>query len=160
MVLACKAILPETNQESWKSREGRFIYASKKEAGSEIFQESHFQRAGSSCMSLVWPPPCNSDHQDYYMFSRGFLLTFTFHCYREGAISYVYVTFFNRYTLPETNIAPARKPSQKETIVFQPSIFRCYVSFREDILSHCIPKYLQRFFPFWFSALAFGVCLR
>ena len=37
--------------------------------------------------NLVWPPPCNSDHQDYYMFSRGFLLTFTFHCYREGAIS-------------------------------------------------------------------------
>ncbi len=38
-------------------------------------------------MILVWPPPCNSDHQDYYMFSRGFLLTFTFHWYREGAIS-------------------------------------------------------------------------
>ena len=39
---------------------------------------------------LIWPPPCNSDHQDYYMFSRGFLLTFTFHCYREGAISKSY----------------------------------------------------------------------
>ncbi len=38
-------------------------------------------------MTLIWPPPCNSDHQDYYMFSRGFLLTFTLHCYREGAIS-------------------------------------------------------------------------
>ena len=38
------------------------------------------------------PPPCNSDHQDYYMFSRGFLLTFTFHCYREGAIpNYIYI---------------------------------------------------------------------
>ena len=36
------------------------------------------------------PPPSNSDHKDYYMFSRGFLLTFTFHCYREGAISKVY----------------------------------------------------------------------
>ena len=37
-------------------------------------------------------------------------------------------------TLPETNIAPARKPGpQKETIIFQPSIFRCKlaVSFRE-----------------------------
>ncbi len=22
-------------------------------------------------ISLVWPPPCNSDHQDYYMFGRG-----------------------------------------------------------------------------------------
>ena len=32
---------------------------------------------------------------------------------------------------PETNIAPEIGPSQKETIVFQPSIFRCYVSFRE-----------------------------
>ena len=34
-------------------------------------------------------------------------------------------------TLPETNIAPENRPSQKETIVFQPSIFRGYVSFRE-----------------------------
>ena len=34
-------------------------------------------------------------------------------------------------TLPETNIAPENRHSQKETIVFQPSIFRCYVSFRE-----------------------------
>ena len=39
---------------------------------------------------LIWPPPCNSDHQDYDMFSRGFLLTLTFHCYREGAISKLY----------------------------------------------------------------------
>ncbi len=31
-------------------------------------------------------------------------------------------------TFPETNIAPENKPSQKEMIVFQPSIFRCYVS--------------------------------
>ena len=36
-------------------------------------------------------------------------------------------------TLPETNIAPTRKPSQKEKCVFQPSIFRCYVNFREGI---------------------------
>ena len=48
---------------------------------------------------LIWPPPCNSDHQDYYMFSRGFLLTFTFHCYREGAISNIYI-----YTEVYTNI--------------------------------------------------------
>ena len=27
------------------------------------------------------------------MFSRGFLLTFTFHCYREGAISKIYPLF-------------------------------------------------------------------
>ncbi len=40
---------------------------------------------------MIWPPPYNSDHQDYYMFSRGFLLTFTFHCYREGAIPKLYV---------------------------------------------------------------------
>ena len=38
-------------------------------------------------ISLIWPPPCNSDHQNYYIFSGGFLLTFTFHCYREVAIS-------------------------------------------------------------------------
>ncbi len=42
------------------------------------------------CIYWVLPPPSNSDHKDYYMFSRGFLLTFTFHCYREGAISNVY----------------------------------------------------------------------
>ena len=30
----------------------------------------------------------------------------------------------------KTNIAPENRPSQKE-IVFHPSIFRCYVSFRE-----------------------------
>ncbi len=36
---------------------------------------------------LIWPPPCNSDHQDLYVISRGFLLTFMYHCYREGAIS-------------------------------------------------------------------------
>ena len=36
-------------------------------------------------------------------------------------------------TLPETNIAiaPKNKPFLKERLVFQPSIFRCYVSFRE-----------------------------
>ena len=28
-------------------------------------------------------------------------------------------------------MAPENRPSQKETIVFQPSIFRAYVSFRE-----------------------------
>ena len=31
----------------------------------------------------------------------------------------------------KTNIAPENRPFQKDTIVFQPSIFRCYVSFRE-----------------------------
>ncbi len=33
--------------------------------------------------------------------------------------------------LPETNskFAPENRPSQKEPIVFQPSIFRCHVSF-------------------------------
>ena len=30
-----------------------------------------------------------------------------------------------RLTLPETNIAPENRPSQKETIVFQPSNFSC-----------------------------------
>ena len=37
-------------------------------------------------------------------------------------------------TLPETNVAPESRPSQKERIVFQPSIFRCDVSFREGTL--------------------------
>ena len=37
------------------------------------------------------------------------------------------------HTLPETNIAPENRPSQKETIVFQLSICRGYVCFREGI---------------------------
>ena len=38
-------------------------------------------------------------------------------------------------TLPKTNsrFAPENGPSQKERIVFQPLIFRGYVSFREGI---------------------------
>ena len=38
-----------------------------------------------------------------------------------------------RYSFTETNIlvAPEHRPSKKETIVFQPSIFGCYVSFSE-----------------------------
>jgi len=35
------------------------------------------------------------------------------------------------FTLPETNIASENRPSPKERIVFQPSIFSCYVGFRE-----------------------------
>ena len=33
--------------------------------------------------------------------------------------------------LPETNIAPENGPGPKRKIIFQPSIFRGYVSFRE-----------------------------
>ena len=40
----------------------------------------------------------------------------------------------NLETLPETNIfAPENRPSQKENGVFQPSIFRCYVSLSEGV---------------------------
>ena len=36
------------------------------------------------------------------------------------------------YTLPKTNIfAPENRPGPKRKVVFQPSIFRGYVSFRE-----------------------------
>ena len=41
------------------------------------------------------------------------------------------VLVLDQPTLPRTNIAPEHMVFQKETIVFQPSIFRCYVSFRE-----------------------------
>ena len=34
-------------------------------------------------------------------------------------------SFVVMITLPETNVAAENRPSQKETIVFQPSIFRC-----------------------------------
>ena len=37
----------------------------------------------------------------------------------------------NETTLPKTNTAPARRPSQKETHLNQPQCFSCYVSFRE-----------------------------
>ena len=37
-------------------------------------------------------------------------------------------TCFLQYTLPETDIAPENRPMK---LVFQPSFFRCYVSFRE-----------------------------
>ena len=37
-------------------------------------------------------------------------------------------------SLKLTANAPENRVSQKETIVFQPSIFRCYVSFREGKL--------------------------
>ena len=42
------------------------------------------------------------------------------------------VIFWGIYTFPETNSSQLLlKPSLKEGIVFQPSIFRCYVSFGE-----------------------------
>ena len=49
-------------------------------------------------------------------------------------------------TLPETNseFAPGTKPAQKErNLVFQASIFWCYVSFREDIWYTWNPKASQ-----------------
>ncbi len=53
----------------------------------------------------------------------------------HGRVGVVWVLqlclFFQNFTFPETTIDPENRPSQKETIVFQPSIFRCYVSFRE-----------------------------
>ena len=38
----------------------------------------------------------------------------------------------------ETNIAPARLCHPKRKLVFQPSIFRCYVSFREATSSNTV----------------------
>ena len=46
----------------------------------------------------------------------------------ECKSEFFWISVSSRYqkpdTLPGTNIAPARKPSQKEPIVFQLSIFR------------------------------------
>ena len=47
-------------------------------------------------------------------------------------------------TLPETNIATENRPSQKETIVFQPSIFRCYVSSQEGVFYTKFRKFLWK----------------
>ena len=54
------------------------------------------------------------------------------------------------YTHPETNsLAPENRPSQKETIVFQPSIFKGYVSFREAIsLKHSSEQRSKPFLTF------------
>ena len=56
-------------------------------------------------------------------------------CSKESCIQTVAVSI----TLPETNIAPENRSSQKERIVFQPSIFRCKlaVSFRVPGKCHC-----------------------
>ncbi len=43
-----------------------------------------------------------------------------------------------KYTLPETNMRPTRRPFEKERIVFQPPFFRCHVSFREGSFSRTI----------------------
>ena len=111
----------------------------------------------------MWHPPSNSDHQDYYIFSRGFLSTFICHCYWEGATpnGYIFGTEWNSPSVWKSNIekmvptigsqievnensvlgvysVPSLKltwplkidlPNRK--VVFQPSIFRGYVSFRE-----------------------------
>ena len=54
-------------------------------------------------------------------------------------VSNLWLLFFKRrphhsnsrvLTLPNTNIAPGRRPSQRK-LIFQPQCFRCYVSFRE-----------------------------
>ena len=66
-------------------------------------------------ISLIWPPPCNSDHQDYYMFSRGFLLTFTFRCYREGAIPKAYPTNdVFKHSSCFTTFCPSTGPEHKK----------------------------------------------
>jgi len=54
----------------------------------------------------------------------------------------VIIIIVGNISLPETNIAPENRVSQKET-VFQPSIFRGYASFRDciAIITMIIPKY-------------------
>ncbi len=41
-------------------------------------------------------------------------------------------------TLPKANIAPEHRPSQRERIIFQPSIFRGYVSVREGMFTYIL----------------------
>ena len=52
----------------------------------------------------------------------------------------------NKNTLPETNVAPEDRPSQKETIVFQASISRGYVRFREGKYILVVPSYFWKTF--------------
>ncbi len=51
-------------------------------------------------------------------------------------ISYQILKDFVRNLSLKLTVRTCLKPSEKETIVFQPSIFRCYVSLREGI---CFP---------------------
>ena len=52
------------------------------------------------------------------------------------------------FTLPETNSSPLKMGHPKRKLVFQPSIFRCYVSFRECKVSS-FEGFVQRFFSLW-----------
>ena len=52
-----------------------------------------------------------------------------------GCEGYFSADFFQDNTLPETEIAPENRPKPKRQLVFQPSIFRCYVSVREGKIS-------------------------
>ncbi len=45
-----------------------------------------------------------------------------------------------RPTLPETNVAPQNRRGLKRKLVFQPSIFRCYVRFREGIIDVIVSR--------------------
>ena len=93
-------------------------------------------RWSSLYIHLVWPPPCNSDHQDYYMFSRGFLLTFTFNCYREGDISNSYMNFSSSWyvssrttlsTLPGTAEITWLIPLSPKSTIEQPKKPLCWL---------------------------------
>ena len=56
------------------------------------------------------------------------------------------IAFVIFVTLHETNIfAPENRPGPKRKLVFQPSIFRCYVSFREGICGICFSACSHRF---------------
>ena len=48
------------------------------------------------------------------------------------------ISIMECHTLPETNSSPLKIGHPKRKLVFQPSIFRCYVSFREGKgFEHC-----------------------
>ena len=49
-----------------------------------------------------------------------------------GGVTIIYCWCY-KYTLPETNTSPLQGSHPKRKLVFQPSIFRCYVSFREGV---------------------------
>ena len=52
-------------------------------------------------------------------------------------------------TLSKTNIAPENRPSQKETIVFQPSIFGCELLVSERVYNIYISTYYVFSFESW-----------
>ena len=85
------------------------------------------------------------DYFQYYVYNHHHSTTVVFFFFRGGGMPKILtskphmdarVLYIPKPTLPETNGLPLKIGHPKRKLVFQSSIFRCYVSFREG-------KYLE-----------------